>query len=68
MNQDEIKAYLAWLDDKFGLDFKDDEIGSKAYLWGKPVAMWESGTIYKCAGHFQHTTVLLWREWRAYND
>ena len=68
MNQDEIKAYLAWLDDKFGLDYKDDETSSKAYLWGKCVAMWVSGTVHRCAGHFQYTSVLMWREWRDYNE
>ena len=68
MSQDEIKAYLAWLDDKFGLDFKDDEIGSKAYLWGKCVAMWEGGQVYKCTGFFQNSSYLMFKEWEGYND
>jgi hypothetical protein len=67
MNQDEIKAYLTWLENTFGLDYKDDDIGSKVYLWGKCIAMWENDTIYRIAGGFQNSCVIMYKEWSGYD-
>lgn len=70
MNTREIEAWLAWLDDMFGLDYRDDELGSVASLWGHDIARYYSidDSKHRLVGHFMKQTCDLYNEWKNYNE
>ena len=66
MNQDELKAYLAWLDDKFGLSFPEGS-QSLATLWNNTVAYYDNDEIVLVVDTFSLSALNMYKEWRDYN-
>jgi len=67
MNQDEIKTYLAWLDDKFGLMYPEGKNYAQATLWGNTIAYWVEGEITLVGSAFSRAAQSMYDEWSEWD-
>ena len=68
MNQDEIKAYLAWLDEKFGLMYPEGNNYAQATLWGNTVAFWTEGEVTLVGSRFGRSALAMYEEWSEWSE